>query len=765
MRSCLDNGALLSDSKIEEKSEKEGDDCSSLGSSQAKGRSRCWWYSTLPCPITVSDRDLVEAMNPGCGSPFYAYCFFLFFFSKRTASPVVLPFFIVQEMLRQLRLSIRVRPLGSWGGCTISCRWGANVAGSYVAESDVAGLGSMSNNPNLGVVIRPQSTLCDLWHQALRAWPSRRFLGTKMWVNGKLGYVWATYESINTEIEAMRTLLHKMGIEKGSRVVVISENRYEWVVVHLATMQLGGHFVPLPTNITPAEAQLVVQSTQSKVLFVETKTSYALVKGWIGKVGHLEQVLCFEDQLGEGSYTVAISVAADVPEKTPADSVPLVPEDTAMIAFTAGTTGPPKGVMLSHKAVVANISSLYSSLGEALSHTDMFMSLCSWCVAGAMTAELYQAIIKGASLCIPPEILEGFHDLPTVNPSVIVSVTQPFRRAYSNIVDDIMHRGGFTKDLTRFTIGRITENRLMFQKPGKTLRTLSNLLLGKFKKQFGSELRVVITVGHQMTKDELELMADLDVFIVSTYGCMEAGGIVATDVDVPQRLKCLPGVEVRIVNNKNEIVAPGDFGEILVEAPHAMQGYFDVHIDPEEARNSLVEYGSRTFVRTGDYGSMTGGWLTVQGNREVLIRLSDGKSVDPLNIEAQMAKSPYIKQIFVYGNDHPYVVALIVPNAKAIAAHLRKVERRDGVPIVSDREKADCIRAELRRVSTNLSPRAHVRRFAFVEEFTLANGFMTVKMGYAREKIEKHYIHYFEALYDETPKFYGFAVDDYDDLF
>lgn len=644
-------------------------------------------------------------------------------------------------------------------------RWGTNVGGTFYAESDVAASSSMSDDSHLGVVIKPQSTLCDLWLQAMKAWPSRRFLGSKMWVNGKLGYVWATYESINSEVEAVRTLLKKMGVEKGSRVIVISENRYEWVVVHFATMQLGAHFVPLPTSITPSEAQLVVKSTEAKVLFVESTASYALVKGWIGHIGQLEQVLCFEDQLGEGSYTVAVNVAADVPDKVPENSVTVTPEDTAMIAFTAGTTGPPKGVMLSHKSVVANISSVYSSLGEALSHTDLFMSLCSWCAAGALTSELYQALTKGACVCIPPEILEGFHDLTMVNPSVIVSVAQPFQRAYSNIVDDIMNRGGFKKDLTRFTLGRITENRLMLQKPGKILQTFSKLLLGKFKKQFGTELRLVISVGHQLTKDQLELLADLDVFVVSTYGCLEAGGLIATDVDVPQRLKCLPGVEVRIVNDRNEIVAPGDFGEILVEAPHAMQGYFDIHVDPEQSRGALVEYGSRTFVRTGDYGSMTGGWLTVKGNKDVLLQLSDGKTVDPLEIEAQLIKSPYVKQAFVYADNHPYVVALIVPNTKAISAYLRKTERRDGMPIVSDREKADCIRMELRRCSENLPPRAHVRRFAFVDEFTMANGFVTVKMGYAREKIAKHYVHYFDALYDPTPKFFGYAVDDYDDLF
>ncbi|EPY25433.1 long-chain acyl-CoA synthetase [Angomonas deanei] len=474
--------------------------------------------------------------------------------------------------------------------------------------------------------------------------------------------------------------------------------------------------------------------------------------------------MCFEEQLGEASYAVAIAVAADVEEKIPPRK-DVKSEDTAMIMFTAGTTGPPKGVMLSHRNVVANISSIYDGIGEALTHTDLFMSLCSWCVAGALTLDLYQAICKGASVCIPPELIEGFQDLSLVNPSVIVSVAQPFQRAYANIVDDVMNRGTFTKDLTRFTIGRITENRLMFKKPGRTLRAFSHVLLGKFKEQFGSELRLAIIVGHSLTKDQSELMADLDVFAVGTYGCMEAGGLIATDIDVPQRLKALPGVEVRVVNDRNEIVAPGDLGEILVEAPNSMQGYFDVHIDPEEAKNSLVEYGSRTFVRTGDYGSVTGGWITVKGSKDILITLANGKVVNPYEVEFALNKSPFIKQVFVYGHNKPYVVALVVANSKAIAAHLRKIERRDGVPIVSDREKADCVRAELRRVSKDLPPRTHVRRFAFVDEFTLANGFMTVKMGYARQKIESHYVHYLEALYDETPKFFGFAVDDYDDLF
>ncbi|CCW61903.1 unnamed protein product [Phytomonas sp. EM1] len=656
--------------------------------------------------------------------------------------------------------------LSGWHACCMqfSLRFGSTVAGTFYPESDTAGSNTMQNDIRLGIVIKPQSTLTELWEQAVKAWPHRRFLGTKMWVRGRLGYVWATYESIAKEIDAMRILLHKMGVNKGSRVIVISENRYEWVVVHFATMQLGAQFVALPTNITPSEAQLVVHSTQAKVLFVETTTSYAAVKGWIGNVGQLEHVICFEDQLGEASYTVAINISADVPEKV-APRTDTNAEDTAMIMFTSGTTGPPKGVMLSHKAIVANISSIYASLGEALTHTDLFMSLCPWSVAGTLTVELYQAICKGACICIPPELIEGFQDLPLVNPSVIVSVAQPFQRAYANIVDDVMHRGTFTKDLTRLTIGRITENRLMMKKPGRTLRAFSNILLGKFKEQFGTELRIAIIVGHQLTKDQAELMADLDVFVVSTYGCLEAGGLVATDIDVPQRLRALPGIEVRIINDKNEIVAPGDLGEILVESPNAMQGYFDIHIDPEEAKNSLIEYGSRSFVRTGDYGSMTGGWMTVKGNKDVLITLADGKAVDPLEIESTLSKSPFIKQVFVYGNNRPYVVALVVPNTKVIAAHLRKVERRDGLPIVNEREKADTIRAELRRVSQNLPPRTHVRRFAFVEEFTLANGFITAKMGYARQKIESHYVHYFEAMFDETPKFYGFAVDDYDDLF
>ncbi|EPY30752.1 long-chain acyl-CoA synthetase [Strigomonas culicis] len=437
-----------------------------------------------------------------------------------------------------------------------------------------------------------------------------------------------------------------------------------------------------------------------------------------------------------------------------------------MIMFTAGTTGSPKGIMLSHKSVVANVSSIYDSLGEGLAHTDLFMSLCSWCVAGALTVELYQAICKGASVCIPPELIEGFQDLPLVNPSVIVSVAQPFQRAYANIVDDVMNRGSFTKDLTRFTIGRITENRLMFRRPGKTLRAFSHVLLGKFKEQFGTELRLAIIVGHSLTKDQTELMADLDVFIVGTYGCMEAGGLHRDGhgrADSGSRR--YREWKVRVVNERNEIVAPGDLGEILVEHPNAMQGYFDIHIDPEEAKNSLIDYGSRTFVRTGDYGSLTGGWMTVKGSKDVLITLANGKVVNPLEIEFALTKSPFIKQVYVYGNRRPYVTALVVPNAKAIASHLRKVERRDGLPIVSEREKADCVRAEMRRVSKDLPPRSQVRRFAFVDEFTMANGFMTVKMGYARQKIESHYVHYFDALYDETPKFFGFAVDDYDDLF
>ncbi|CUG89288.1 long-chain-fatty-acid-CoA ligase, putative [Bodo saltans] len=506
----------------------------------------------------------------------------------------------------------------------MSRRHGTNVAGSYYTEADISpSQKSALPEQQFEVVIKPQSTLLDLWEQATKAFSARRFIGTKMWVRGKLGYIWTTYESMGIEIDAMRTLLAKIGVVKGSRVIVISENRYEWVVVHVATLQLGGQFVCLPTNVTPEEARAVVNATQAKVLFVETTSSFSAVKNWAGEVGALEHVYCFEDQQSENSYAVAINLAGSVEQVAP-KATNVTSEDTAMIMFTAGTTGPPKGVMLSHKNVVANVSSIHGQLGEAITPNDMFMSLCPWTVAGSLTSELYQCLCKGAQLCIPPELTEGFQDLPIVNPSIIISVAQPFQRAYANIVDDVTNRGGLSRDLTKFTLGRITENRTMLQKPGRLLNTASSFFLGKFKRQFGEQLRIVVVIGHPLTKDQAEILADLDVFAVNTYGCLEAGGLIATDIDVPSKLKVLPGMEVRIVNDKSEIVAPGDIGEVLVEAPHAMQGYFDIHINPEEAKNAVVAYGARSFVRTGDYGSQTGGWIQIKvvGFKSKVTRMS-----------------------------------------------------------------------------------------------------------------------------------------------
>ena len=641
-------------------------------------------------------------------------------------------------------------------------RWGTNVAGSYVEaeRSD-----RVEDHMNLGVSIKPTSTLVSIWQQAAAAYGSRRFLGSKMWIRGALGYVWTSYASIDREVVAMRRLLDKMGIGRGSRVTVISENRYEWVVVHIATLQLGAQFVAVPTNVTPTDAQAIVSSTQSRLLIVESLATFNTVKGWAGTVGKLQHVLCFEDQQGEGSYGVAIELAAAVTEIDVPVRTDITPHDVACILFTAGTAGPPKGVILTHRALVANLASVDAMLGEAVSHNDMFMSLVSWTIAGALTADLYQVISKGAAMAIPPELIEGMQDLKLVNPSVVTSVALPFQRAFNNIADDILNRGSISQSLTKGMLGKLTEARVMMTKPSTTTRILSELLLGNFKAQFGAQLRLAIIIGVPLTKEQSELLADLDIFTVNTYGCMEAGGLVATDLDVPTKLKVLPGLEVRIVNEKAEVVVPGDLGEVLVEAPHAMEGYFDINVDPEERKNALVAFGGRSFVRTGDFGSMIGGWLTIKGHKDVLITMSTGKVIEPLEVEAALCKSSFINQVFIYGEKRPYVVALIVPNTTAIARFLKKIDRRDGVPIVSDREKADVIRSELRRVSQKMPPRTQVRRFALVEEFTLANGFLTAKHAYARYKITSHYVHYFDALYEETPKFFGFAVDDYDDLF
>lgn len=639
------------------------------------------------------------------------------------------------------------------------------IAGSYWPLHDqIPGITNDYDHQDVvAVLIRPNSTLVDLWLQCVKSYPMRRFMATKMWVRGRLGYCWASYEAVQQEIDGVRHLLYHMGIRKGGRVGIISDNRYEWFVTNQATMQLGAQFVVLPTNVTPSEAQQIIKATGIRVLFVESDASLAAVNNWVGNCGELQQVLCFEDQEGPNSFAVAITIADDVNQKQPVEKE-ITPDQTAMIMFTAGTTGAPKGVMLSHRNLVANISSVYAQLGESFSHEDIFMSLCPWCVAGAMNIELYQVMLKGAMMIVPPEIVEGCQDMAEVHPTVVVSVAQPFVRAYNNIVDEILSRK-YLATATKVTISAITESRVLEKKPSMGVRALSSALLGGFKERFGFRLRCVIIVGHQLTRDMSELFSDLDIFTVNTYGCMEAGGIVATDADVPSRLKALPGIEMRVINEKGEVVVPGDIGELLIEAPNAMQGYFDVNVTQDEAKNALVVHGPRTFVRTGDYGSITGQWLTVQGHKDVLITLSDGKVIDPLVIEMALIKSPFIKQAFVFGDRRDYLVALIVPLPIAIAQHIKKLERRDGVPVVSEREKADVIRQEIRRVSAQLPARSHVRRFAFVDELSLANGFITAKQGFARGKIEQHFVHYLNTLYDETPQFFGYAVDDYDDLF
>jgi long-chain acyl-CoA synthetase len=322
-----------------------------------------------------------------------------------------------------------------------------------------------------------------------------------------------------------------------------------------------------------------------------------------------------------------------------------------------------------------------------------------------------------------------------------------------------------TSTATKITISAITESRLLEKEPSAGVRMLSKALLGGFKERFGTRLRAAIIVGQQLTRDMSELFSDLDIFLINTYGCLEAGGVVATDCDVPTRLKALPGVEMRCVNDKGEVIVPGDLGELMIEAPHAMQGYFNVNVTPDEQKNALVLHGPRTFVRTGDYAALTGQWLTVQGHKDVLITLNDGKVIDPLVVEMALIKSPFIKQAFVYGDRREYLTALIVCLPVAIAQHIRKLERRDGVPVVSEREKADVVRSELRRVSAALPARMHVRRFAFVDtDLTMQNGFITAKQTFARAKIEAHYTHYLNTLYSENPDFFGYAVDDFDDL-
>jgi long-chain acyl-CoA synthetase len=575
---------------------------------------------------------------------------------------------------------------------------------------------------------------------------AERYQGTA--VSYKEGGTWheVSYPELGTIVRELAAGLIALGIEPGDRVAILSQTRPEWTYADFAGLCAGATVVPVYQTNSPEECHYVLDHSKATLVFCEDSEQLAKVEEIRDRLPSLRHVVAFS---GEG--TGAISLAElrargrDLPEKRLAERVEgISPEDPYTIVYTSGTTGPPKGCVLTHANCRANVDQIEAVIDFSDDPTFyVFLPL-----AHVLTRVVQMlAVDVGGTLAYwqrdPTKIVE---DVGEVNPTHLPSVPRIFEKIYTTATGRVEEEGGLKARIFWRAVAtgrRVRALEAEGRRPGPALRAqhalADRLALGKVRSLFGNRMRLSLSGAAPIDPEILEFFHACGVHVLEGYGMTETSAVAAVNTLDAFKFgtvgRPLPGCEIRIA---------GD-GEVLMRGPNIFPGYYR---NEEATAEALVD----GWLHSGDLGSIDDdGYLRITGRKKDLIITSSGKNITPSNIENSLKQSRWVSQAVVAGDRRSYLVALLTLDPDE-APKLGEKVGGGGRP--ADLAEDEGARAEIQRVVDDVNRRfariEQVKRFAILDrDLSQEEGELTPTMKVKRNVVYERHASLFDSLYDQ----------------
>lgn len=550
------------------------------------------------------------------------------------------------------------------------------------------------------------------------------------------------------KVVKLASALEKMGVEAGDRVVLVSENRPEWMIADFAIMALGAVSVPTYTTNTARDHLHILENSGAKAAIVSTK---ALARTFL-KAAHQSDALmhavimeeyALEQRLNVQIYqwdTVLDAENADI-EAYAAKSQSVTKDDLACLIYTSGTGGLPKGVMLHHGSILHNsqgASEVISSLGL---ENNVFLSFLPLSHAYEHTAGQCWPLAIGAQIWYAESIEKLAANMAEASPTVMVVVPRLFEMLRTRITRGIQKEGGTKAKLFDRCI-ELGMKRQRDQLPLSFKEKIENWFLGltvrrKVQKQFGGRLKALVSGGAPLSPDVGYFFSSLGLPLLQGYGQTEAAPVISVNPPAAPKMqtvgKPFSGVDVKIAED----------GEILIRGELVMKGYWQ---DETATEKALID----GWLHTGDIGVLDEeGYLEITDRKKDLIVNDKGDNVSPQRIEGMLALEDEIAQAMVYGDRRPYLVGLIVPDAEWMVEWARKHGKpRSLEELHGDPDLKKALADAVTRVNNRLSNLEKVRRFEIAPEaFTIENEQLTPTLKLRRHVVGEVYGDQLTSLY------------------
>jgi long-chain acyl-CoA synthetase len=586
--------------------------------------------------------------------------------------------------------------------------------------------------------------LVDLFERSVKAFGPRPLFGVKR--SGQ--WTWTTYEEVGRRVDACRGGLASLGIGRGDRVAIVSNNRIDWAVAAYACYGLGAAVVPMYEAQLAREWGFICDDCGAVAVIAATAEIHEKCREFARDVPSLKHVIGLALPADDPRSFEAVLAAG---ARNPVPAVRPEARDTACLIYTSGTTGSPKGVILSHGNIASNIGAVHEMM--PMGAADRSLSFLPWAHSFGQTCELHALLSLGASMAICEDLTKLVEQLPEVQPTLLISVPRIFNRIHDGVRQQIAAKPAPIQRLFHAALRAAKarrEGRRLGVRERLALALADRLIFSKVRARFGGRLKYAFSGGAALSREVAEFIDGLGITVYEGYGLTETSPIATANRPGAHRIgsvgKAIPGVRIAIDRSGTE---DPDQGEIVVHGPNVMQGYHN-----REQDNQAVFTADGGF-RTGDLGHLDAdGFLYITGRIKEQYKLENGRYVAPAPLEEQLKLSPYVLNALVYGANRPYNVALVVPNLEA----LRKWATGEGIFAQRDAELLEHPRvvalflAEADRCAADWRGFERIQRVTFTtEDFTTQNGLLTPTLKLKRRVAWQRYGPQIEGLYREPP--------------
>ena len=577
-------------------------------------------------------------------------------------------------------------------------------------------------------------------------------LGDKPFLTAKHDGEWRSLSWRETaqQVCLLAEALRRLGLESGDRVMLVSENRPEWAIADLAIMAAGCITTPAYTTNTERDHAHVLENSSAKAVIVSDARLAAPLLPAIVKTGLAEHVIGLEPlRTGQGSFRA--HVWAGLLEGDPAAARAAVDariagigrQDPACIIYTSGTSGAPRGVLLSHGAILRNVAGAGEVLAADFGWTDeRFLSFLPLSHALEHTAGLYLPIGLGANIWYAEGLDKLAANIEECRPTFMIVVPRLFEMLRGRIVKQVEKQGPLAQWLLRQALALAERTAAgkhsLADWPLK--RLLDVTLRPKVRARFGGHIKALISGGAPLNPEVGAFFQSMGLVMAQGYGQTESAPVVSVNfpssgIKLDTVGPTLRGVEVKIA----------DDGEILVRGELVMLGYWR---EEEQTAKTLID----GWLHTGDIGHLDArGRIVITDRKKDIIVNDKGDNIAPQKLEGMLTLQPEIAQAMVSGDKRPYLVALIVPDAEWAREWARaNGETSDLAALQQLPAYRAAIRAAIDRVNRDLSITEKIRQFAFADEpFGIDNAMMTPSLKIRRGPIRDRYGERLAALYKD----------------